>query len=161
MLGPQSNFGMRALYDVWDVTALLQPGCNCLGVTVGHGWGSNTHVHENLRWDRQFIALLSITDASGRTTVYPSQATAASAPPRRAPAAPLLSDGSTSRSSADALRFTAAAGPVTYDDVFDGEAFDGRVATAMRGWDTCEFPAGASWEQTSVPPDTPPVTTQR
>ena len=166
MLGPQSNFGMRALYDVWDVTSLLQAGCNCLGVTVGHGWGSNTHTRKNMHWDRQFIALLSIADASGRTTVYPSRATvdrlpaaSASAPPR-APAAPLRSTaaapGSTPRwSSADALQFTAAAGPITYDDVFDGEAFDGRVATAMRGWDTCEFPAGASWEPTSVPSDTP------
>ena len=108
------------------MTSLLQAGRNCLGATVGHGWGSNTHVRENMQWDRQFIALLSITDVSGRTTVCPSRVSratvgrllAASAPPR-APAAPLRSTaaapGSTPRSSADALQFTAAAEPITHD----------------------------------------------
>lgn len=140
LLGQQSNFEVRALYDVWDVTLLLQAGCNCLGITVGHGWGSTSHMHPgsaHRTWDRQFIAMLSITDAStGRTTLHPSRATGG--------------DQLT-----EALQFKAAAGPVKYDDVYDGEAFDGRVATAMRGWDTCTFPAGASWEPTSVPAYTP------
>lgn len=68
LLGPQSTFQVRALYDVWDVTALLHGGCNVLGVAVGGGWGANTHAR-NL-WDKQFIALLSVIHANGTTSRF-------------------------------------------------------------------------------------------
>jgi alpha-L-rhamnosidase len=143
MLGPQSTFHVRALYDVWDVTALLHKGCNVMGVAVGGGWGANTH-HKHTGgppWDRQFIALLSVTHANGTVSRF-ATATAA---------------GRNDPAPTDRLLFTAGAGPVTHDDVFDGEAYDGRVAAALSGWDTCSPAAAAvaKWEPCIQPRDSP------
>jgi alpha-L-rhamnosidase len=137
LLGPQSTFQARALYDVWDVAALLHCGCNTLGVAVGHGWGANTH--SRTKWDRQFIAMLSITAANGTISHIPTALAAGD----------VATDG--------ALRFSAGAGPVTYDDVFDGEAYDGRVAAATKGWDTCHPPAlvAQTWEAAVKPTASP------
>ena len=77
LLGPQSTFHVRALYDAWDVTALLRGGCNTLGVALGNGWGSSTHSGGNAgRWDRQFIAMLSVTTANGTVIRIPTALTA-------------------------------------------------------------------------------------
>jgi alpha-L-rhamnosidase len=38
VLGPFTTFESRLLYDVWDVTPLIVPGCNTLGVMLGAGW---------------------------------------------------------------------------------------------------------------------------
>jgi alpha-L-rhamnosidase len=137
LLGPQTTWEARALYDVWDVTALLRQGCNTLGVAMGHGWGSNTHLQAGggrVKWDRQFIAVLSVTDTEGVTSYFPTVASSASAAQPRP------------------MRFTAGAGPVTYDDIFDGEAYDGRIAAALQGWDTCN-PEGVAlhWENATKP----------
>ena len=133
LLGPQSTFHARALYDVWDVANLLHGGCNTLGVAVGNGWGASTHSHT--KWDRQFIAMLSITSANGTISHFPTALAAG--------------DGS--------LYFSAGSGPVTYDDVFDGEAYDGRVAAATKGWDRCHPPAlvTATWEAAVKPTASP------
>ena len=141
-LGPQTTFPVRILYDVWDVTALLRAGCNTLGVAVGRGWASSSHQLQpvfrggKVSWNRQFIALLSVTGADGDTIYFPS-----------------VVAGKSSLSSAEPiLPFTVGAGPVCYDDIFDGEAFDGRVAAALRGWDTCTPPKSvAKWESAVEP----------
>ena len=133
LLGPQSTFHVRALYDVWDVTTLLHGGCNTIGVALGNGWGANTHSSSRRKWDRQFIAMLSVTTANGTAFRFPTALTIAA------------SDGAPRPPS---LEFNAGSGPVTYDDIFDGEAYDGRVAAAVRGWDSCSPPVvvNQTWE---------------
>jgi alpha-L-rhamnosidase len=132
ILGPQSTFHVRALYDVWDVAGLLRGDCNTLGVALGNGWGNSTH--SPTKWDRQFIAMLSVTAANGTTSRFPTTLNASAG-----------------------LQFHAGPGPVTYDDIFDGEAYDGRVAATVRGWDGCRPPAlvNQMWEPAVKPADSP------
>jgi alpha-L-rhamnosidase len=140
LLGPQSTLAMRTLYDVWDVAALLRGGCNTLGVALGNGWGSSTHTRGGtLKFDRQFIAMLSVTAANGTTRHFPTDTSAGAA------------------SAPTSLQFHAGPGPVTYDDIFDGEAYDGRVAATVRGWDGCLPPAfvNEAWEPAVKPADSP------
>jgi alpha-L-rhamnosidase len=120
-LGTFTTFQQRTLYDVIDVTGLLKPGCNAIGVMLGHGWFAQPRVHAG---DRQFRLLLSVTDAGGATTYFASS---------NAPGAP------------GALVFAAAAGPVTADDIYEGESYDGRVAAALAGWAACGFKPAAPW----------------
>ena len=86
------TFEQRVLYDVVDVTPRLRVGCNALGVMLGHGWFSQPKVHSG---PRQFMMLLSLTDAAGAVTYLHSASAAAPG----------------------ALTFTATAGPVQLDDV--------------------------------------------
>ena len=141
-LGPQTTFPVRMLYDVWDVTLLLRAGCNTLGVAVGRGWASSSHHLQpvfrggGVPWNRQFIALLSVTGADGDVIYFPS----------------VVAGNSSLSSAAPTLQFAAGAGPISYDDIFDGEAFDGRVAAGLHGWDTCTPPtAVAKWEAAVKP----------
>jgi alpha-L-rhamnosidase len=157
LLGPQSTFQVRCLYDVWDVTSLLHSGCNSLGVVVGGGWGNNTH--SRTRWERQFIVLLSVTQADGTTSYYRSAINNNSATSYYRSAinnnsAPSLSPppgGTAAGALSQPLQFTASDGPVTYDDVFDGEAFDGRIAQSLQGWDSCHPPNTSTWEPAVLP----------
>ena len=143
LLGPQSTFHVRALYDAWDVATLLRGGCNTLGVALGSGWGSSTHSRQP-QWERQFIAILSVTAANGTTRRFPTALTAIAGATPDAPGPPVL-------------QFRAGPGPVIYDDIFDGEAYDGRVAAAVRGWDGCRPPALVSqtWEPAVKPAQSP------
>jgi alpha-L-rhamnosidase len=157
LLGPQSTLQVRCLYDVWDVTSLLQSGCNSVGVAVGNGWGNNTHSRTQSQWKPQFIALLSVTHADGATSYYRSSIANSSAPHLSSP----LSGGAAAAAAAAAaplpqpLQFTSAEGPVTYDDVFDGESFDGRVAKRLQGWDTCSPPKTSTWQTAITPARSP------
>ena len=143
LLGPQSTFHVRALYDAWDVTALLRGGCNTLGVALGNGWGSSTHSRQP-QWQRQFIAMLSVTAANGTISRFPTTLNASATGTSPTPGPP-------------SLQFNAGHGPVIYDDIFDGEAYDGRVAAAVRGWDGCRPPAlvNQTWEPAIKPADSP------
>jgi alpha-L-rhamnosidase len=129
-LGTFTTFQKRTLYDVWDVTSQLRPGCNALGVMLGHGWFSQPHVHAG---DRQFRLLLSVT-IGGTTTYYTSGP----------------------GSSPNALAFTAAQGPVQMDDIYDGETYSGPIAASLEGWTSCGFsPAAGVWAPTVAPATSP------
>lgn len=130
-LGTFTTFQQRTLYDVIDVTASVRAGCNAIGVMLGHGWFSQPKVHAG---DRQFRLLLSLTDAAGVTT-YLGSANAAGAP--------------------GALVFSAAAGPVLEDDIYEGETYDGRIAAALDGWSACGFAPSAPWAATEPPFESP------
>lgn len=141
-LGTFTTFERRVLYDVVDVSSLVQPGCNGLGIMLGHGWFAQPTVNSG---PRQFMMILSVTTSDGTTTYYSSSLTgqvmaSASLPGGRAGAATPLS-------------FVATAGPVTADDIYIGETYDGRVAYALRGWATCVYkPAsGVTWTPAVAP----------
>lgn len=131
-LGTFTTFEKRVLYDVVDVTALMFQGCNTLGVMVGHGWFAQPSVNSG---PRQFLAMLSVTTADGATTYYPSAASSSS------PTIVSASAGGALRAGASIvpLTFTATAGPVTQDDIYVGENYDGRIAASLAGWSTCEY----------------------
>jgi alpha-L-rhamnosidase len=126
------------LYESLDVTALVRPGANALGVMLGHGWWAQPSVRAG---PRQLIALLSVTTADGATTYYPSTLAAAAPPVAAGGVVPLV--------------FTATSGPVLADDIYDGETFSGPLAAALAGWAQPGYTPtpGVAW----VPAEAPPV----
>lgn len=69
MLGTFTTFQQRLLYDVWDVTALVSPGCNTLGVMLGNGWYSQPTIHAG---PLSLLVLISVDTADGARTYYSS-----------------------------------------------------------------------------------------
>jgi len=127
-LGTFTTFQQRTLYDVVDVTALVQPGCNALGVMLGHGWFAQPKVRAG---PRQFRLLLALTAGDGTTTRLASS------------------------NAGGPLVFAAAAGPVVADDIYLGETYDARVAASMAGWAACGFSPAPAWAPTEAPGESP------
>jgi alpha-L-rhamnosidase len=140
-LGSFTTFERRALYLAVDVTALVRTGCNALGVMVGHGWFAQPSVNVG---PRQFRALLSVTTADGATSFFASTVSGEG-------------EGGAGGGGASALTFAATAGPVTADDIYVGETYDGRVAASLSGWARCGYsPApGVAWAASVAPAVTP------
>jgi alpha-L-rhamnosidase len=133
-LGTFTTFQKRTLYDVVDVGAQLRAGCNALGVMLGHGWYAQPRVHAG---DRQFRLLLSVTLPGSSAPQY-------------------FASSSGGGGGSGALTFTATAGPVLMDDIYNGETYSGVVAAALAGWAACGFaPAPGAWFPTAPPAVSP------
>jgi alpha-L-rhamnosidase len=143
-LGQFVTFEKRVLYSVVDVTPLVRVGCNALGVMVGHGWFAEPSVAVGAR---QFIALVSVTTADGATAYFPSSSSGSGSGSS--------SSSSSSSSSVTQLTFSATAGPVSLDNIYLGESFDGRVWAAISGWASCGFAPGAAWVPAVEPAASP------
>ena len=132
-LGQFMTFQQRTLYDVVDVSAQLRSGCNALGVMLGNGWWAEPSIKAGVR---QFRLVLSVTTQDGATSTYHS---------------------SNAAGGAGALVFNATSGPVTSDNIYDGESFDGRIAAALAGWSECGFAPSPAWpwQATEAPAVTP------
>jgi len=79
-----TNYAKRVFYSVYDVTGLLKPGSNCLGVMLGNGWYNPLPMlmwgNRNLRKDLPLgrpclIAQLRIEGEDGSAAVVASDAT--------------------------------------------------------------------------------------
>ena len=106
----------RVLYSTYDVTDALQTGANAIGVMLGNGWYSAEADREAAipYGDRpRLIVQLNVELSDGRTMS-------------------LESDSS--------WKFSA--GPVTYNDLVNGETYDARLEQA--GWDRPGF-NDSSW----------------
>jgi alpha-L-rhamnosidase len=136
-LGTFTTFQKRILYSVIDITLYTQQGCNALGIMLGNGWFSQPSVNVG---PKQFIALLSITTSDGLTTYYPST---------------LGTEKTSNTMTLSPLVFTATTGPVLSDDIYLGEVFDGRIASAINGWTKCNFTASNEWIKTITPLPSP------
>jgi alpha-L-rhamnosidase len=112
-----TSYNKRLQYQVYDVTNLLQPGTNAVGVTLGSGW-----YRGNLAWEKSrdlygkelallFQLNLMYTDGTAETVV---------------------SDGS----------WKSSTGPVRYSEIYHGELYDAREE--KKGWATSGFNDG-SW----------------
>jgi alpha-L-rhamnosidase len=104
-----TRYDRRALYVVHDVTSLLRPGANAVGVMLGNGFW-NTHWQDV--WDfhkspwratPRLLAQLHVTYADGTSEI-------------------VATDGS----------WRASTGPVVSDGVRNGESYDARLE--RRGW---------------------------
>ena len=130
-LGGFTTFEERVLYDAVDVTALVVPGCNALGVLVAGGWWAQVAGIVNRPHDDSTRVVLSVTDESGATAYYASSLDGAGLAPGTLP-----------------LQFASSASPVTSSNVYGGESYDARLE--QPGWASCAFtpPAGAAaWSQ--------------
>ncbi|MFD8158538.1 family 78 glycoside hydrolase catalytic domain [Streptomyces malaysiensis] len=109
-----SPYDRRVLYDTYDVTKALRKGGNTVGLWLGHGYGENFSPY-GFRWNgrRQAIALLDVT----------------------------FTDGTRRRLTTDPS-WKWSLGPITADDLYDGESYDAREE--RDGWDESGFDDG-SW----------------
>lgn len=128
-LAPEStDFRKRLLYQIYDVTKLMQEGANTLGATVADGWYASAFTFLPTRYafgppPRRFLAQLEITYEDGTTQ------TIATGPGWRTDVAPVLAS-----------------------ELYDGEAHDAR--REQTGWDRPGFDA-ARWAMATagaVPP---------
>jgi alpha-L-rhamnosidase len=121
-----TDFHKRVLYQTYDVTSLLGPGANTLGVMLGGGWYSSPLTWTGIRHTpgpNLLRAQLDLTLANGahRTIVT------------------------------DPSWLTAPA-PITFSEIYGGESYDARLE--QQGWSSPNFDA-AHWTPAvpATPPD--------
>lgn len=117
VLAPASTpYDRQVLYDTYDVTDALREGGNSVGLWLGHGYGENFSPY-GFRWTgpRQAVMLLDVTFTDG-----------------------------TRRSITTDPSWKWSLGPITADDLYDGETYDAREEQA--GWDRAGFD-DRSWER--------------
>ena len=144
-LGQFTTFEQRVLYDVVDVTPFVDSGCNALGVMLGAGWWSEPSVNSGVR---QFRLLLSVSTADGNTQYYPSAVGSGS--PVDSSARSIAAVGGVSP-----LSFVATSGPVTSDNIYAGETYDGRIEAALGRWLYCGYTPTVPWAPAVQPAKTP------
>ena len=121
-----TDFHKRVLYQSYDVTSLVAPGANTLGVLLGGGWYSSPMTWAGFRdtpGPNLLRAQLDITFANGQHQT-------------------IVSDQS----------WLTAPSPITFSEIYGGESYDARLAQA--GWSTPGFDA-SHWTAavTAAPPD--------
>ncbi len=102
-------------YDTYDVTDQLHPGANAVGAWLGNGYGAN-YSQYGWRWlgPKQVIVKLAVRFTDGTNTS-------------------IVTDPS----------WTWANGPITANDIYNGETYDARQARP--GWDS-PGPGAPGWQ---------------
>jgi alpha-L-rhamnosidase len=118
VMGSFTVFEKRVLYDVWDVTPLVHPGCNALAVALGRGWYNQSSIKSG---PLSLWALLTVDTADGRRASFSTSVAAA----------------------AGGASWTSAPGPVVFDEIYLGEHYDARLV--QPGWSACAFPNASAW----------------
>lgn len=118
-----TQYNKTHLYQVYDVTQLVQTGKNALGALLAEGWwsGGATYAGENWNFfgDRQsLLAQLVVTYEDGQ------QQTVVTSP--------------------DTWKYFNQ-GPVVYGSFFQGEVYDARKEQAIAGW-SCPGYEDAAWK---------------
>jgi len=130
VLAPEwTHYGLRSLYQSYDVTALLQQGANALAADLGDGWyaGRLGVVDDYAGMPRRGLY--------GRETMLLAQLDVE------------LQDGSRVRIASDDQWRSTLAGPLRENDLLDGSTWDARRETP--GWDRAGF-AGQAWQPVTV-----------
>jgi alpha-L-rhamnosidase len=129
LLAPEfTDYHTRTQYQAYDVTSLLRPDANVVGVLLGDGWYAGSiglaqmlvKKTRNIYGDHpRFIAQLEIE----------------------------LTDGKKDRMVTDTTWRTTRQGPILSSDILNGEAYDAR--REMPGWDNTGFDDKA-WQAATV-----------
>jgi alpha-L-rhamnosidase len=121
-----TDFHKRVLYQTYDVSTLVKPGANALGVMLGGGWYSSPMTWVGYRdtpGPNLLRAQLDITFADGRHES-------------------VVTDPS----------WSVAAAPVTFSEIYGGESYDARLLQS--GWDRAGFKeTGWTVATAAMPPD--------
>ena len=153
-----SQWDARMLYSTYDVTDIVEKylrdadyeggGAIAVGVAFGGGWPGH------LGHKQAAKLLLSVDMADGtRVIVRTAQEGAAPQPtPHKAPQQPSAPNTHAPPTVLATPWRASWGGPITSDDIYDGEKFDGRVATQFAGWSTPAFDASA-WPLATDPKD--------
>ncbi len=121
-----TDFHKRVLYQTYDVTSLLKPGANTLGVMLGGGWYSSPMTWVGFRYTpgpNLLRAQLDITFANGKHQTIATDQSWMTAP-----------------------------APITFSEIYAGESYDARLI--QQGWSMPGFNA-SRWTaaDTATPPD--------
>ena len=107
-----TTYPKRVLYSTYDVTSLLQPGNNALGVMLGQGWYQAYADGYPVRWKCENCSIfrfqLNIEMEGGKQIS-------------------VVSDGS----------WKGMDGPILFNNIYNGETYDGR--RELPGWDKTGF----------------------
>jgi alpha-L-rhamnosidase len=102
-----TSYNKRLQYQVYDVTSLLNPGANAIGVTLGNGWYRGylawAGAHDSYGKDISLLMQLNITYTDGSTAIVSSDGT-----------------------------WKASTGPIRYSEIYHGETYDARLE--KKGW---------------------------
>ncbi len=120
-----TDYRYRLTYQAYDVTRLLRPGANAVGVLLGAGWYASPMGFSTKRYafgppPVRLLLELVVTYADGREEVIGSDTT-----------------------------WRAASSPVLVSEIYDGETYDARLE--QPGWDRPGFDARA-WHGVVVEP---------
>lgn len=131
-LGTFTAYEQRVLYDVWDVTSLVQIGCNGFGVLIGGWYWASKGQTLAGQGQPTLLVLISVDTSDGARTYFAS---------------------STSTSDAAVggvvpLHFATAASPITADSFAGGIDYDASLKQV--GWDRCYFHPTAAWTPASA-----------
>jgi alpha-L-rhamnosidase len=128
----QTDYDKSALYSTFDATGLLQQGENALGVMLGNGryaedWSSNLGIKDRLKTYQNAVPKVIM-----QLEIH-------------------LEDGSLQKIATD-LSWKTAPGPITGNDIYDGENYDARLEKP--GWDTTGYD-DSDWQKAAavVPPE--------
>jgi len=130
-------YGRRMLYDEYDVTGLIRPGGNAVGVWLGNGYGMNCNRY-GWKWLREkalWLELEMVTPDGGALRIVTDES------------------------------WRTADSPLLADDMYDGEIYDARKE--IPGWDLYGFDDAGWTPAAAVPPpegefarcEQPPVVT--
>jgi alpha-L-rhamnosidase len=109
-----TSYGALSLYDTYNIANQLKPGANAVGIWLGNGYGANFSQYGN-RWlgPKEASLLLEVDYTDG-----------------------------THQSITTDDSWTWSDGPITANDIYNGETYDARLA--QPGWDTAGYDA-AGW----------------
>jgi alpha-L-rhamnosidase len=112
---PDTPYQQRDLYQTYDVTRDVRRGANAVGIWLGNGYGPNFSPY-GFRWlgPKQATMLLAVTYTDGTSQMITTN------------------DG-----------WTWSNGPITANDIYNGENYDAR--REQPGWDEPSF-AGLAWK---------------
>ena len=119
----KTQYNKTQMYQTFDVTALVRTGKNALGAMLGEGWWSGAATYMGEYWnffgDRQsLLAKLVLSYADGSESVVATN-----------PATwKYFNDG-----------------PVVSGSFFQGEVYDARKESLIKGWSTADYDASA-WQ---------------
>jgi alpha-L-rhamnosidase len=117
-----SNYKRVLYYDTYDVTGLLRPGGNTVGLWLGNGYNDNYSKWGYRHGGPQRARLqLDIEYADGHT-------------------ASVVTDGT----------WRTAPSPITANDIYNGESYDARLESP--GWDTFGYAAAERWTPVTLAP---------
>jgi alpha-L-rhamnosidase len=115
------DYRRRVFYAAFDVTGLVRPGDNTLGMMLGDGWFSGTMIPRHQYGQQpRFSAFLDLTDSDGTVTT-------------------LITD--------ETWRWTDA-GPITMNSIYDGENYDAR--RELPGWSDPVPTDRADWKPVEI-----------
>ncbi len=132
---PDPPYQQRDLYQTYDVTSDVRRGANAVGIWLGNGYGPNFSPY-GFRWlgPKQATLLLEVTYTDGTSQMITTNDS-----------------------------WTWSNGPITANDIYNGETYDARLE--QQGWDEPGFGASA-WKPVTavaapsanlVADDVPPV----